>query len=181
MKTWKLIDTSLVLNTKYLKIRKDKVMLPNNQEKDWIYWDSPDSAMVIAMTPEKKLVMIRQYRYLVKDEVIEFPSGGLHKREKPEVGAKREFEEETGYTCGKLIKLGAFYETYGLLNRRIHIFFTKVDKKTSQNLDQGRKGFERIKIELMDFDQVVKLALENKIVAMGSSLAILLVKAKKIY
>lgn len=67
----------------------------------------------------------------------------------------------------------------GQLNRNIHIFFSDNLTVSQQNLDKGDKGFEdNICVELIDFDKAVKLALENKILAMGSSLAILLLKEK---
>ncbi len=105
-------------------------------------------------------------------------SGGLHDDENIESAAKREFEEESGFKCNSIVKLGSFYETYGQLNRQIHIFFTNDITESKQNLDNGKRGFEDIKVELVDFEKVVKLALENKIVAMGSSLAVLLLKEK---
>jgi ADP-ribose pyrophosphatase len=151
--------------------------LPNGQKKEWVFWDSQDSAMVVGETSNHKLVMIRQYRYLVGREVVEFASGGLNKAESPESGARREFEEETGYKCSQLIKLGSFYETYGQLNRRIHIFYAPNIEQSMQNPDSGDKGYEDIKVELMDFEQVVRMATENKIDAMGSTLAILLLQA----
>ncbi len=134
--------------------------------------------MVIGMTGDKKLVMIQQYRYMVCDEVIEFPSGYNQDSEMIEDGARREFEEETGYSCDSLIKLGAFYETYGQLNRKIHLFFAKNIIKTAQTLDPSDDVCEDIKVVLVDFDRAVDMALENKILAMGSSLAIFLLKEK---
>ncbi len=178
MKKWKCKKSELIIDTKFFKVRKDVVELPTQETKEWIYWDSKDSVMVIGMTKDKKLIMIRQYRYLVGGEVIEFPSGGLQNNESTEDGTRREFREESGFICNSLIKLGSFFETYGQLNRKIHIFFAKNVVKSKQNLDRGKRGFEEIKVELVDFKKAVKLALENKIVAMGSSLAILLLKEK---
>lgn len=117
MKKWKCEKSELILNEKYFKIRKDIIKLPTNETKEWIYWDSRDSVMVIGMTKNKKLIMIKQYRYLVGDEVIEFPSGEIHNNESIERAAKREFKEESGFKCNSLIRLGSFYETYGQLNR----------------------------------------------------------------
>ncbi|MBU0707452.1 NUDIX hydrolase [Patescibacteria group bacterium] len=178
MNKWKKLESEIILDSKFFKVRRDIVELPNNERKEWIYWDSPDSAMLIGMTNEKKLVMIKQYRYMVNDTVIEFPSGGVNMSESIESGAKREFEEETGYVCDKLIKLGAFYETYGQLNRKIHFFFANSIHKTRQKLDRGNKGYENIEVTLVDYHHAVDLALQNKIVAMGSGLAILMLKEK---
>ena len=178
MKKWKCEKSELIFNERYFKVRKDTIKLPTNEIKKWIYCDSNDSVMVLGMTENKKLIIIKQYRYLVGNEVIEFPSGEIHNNENIEKAAKREFEEESGFKCNSLIKLGSFYETYGQLNRQIHIFFTNDLIKSRQDLDSGKRGFEDIKVELVDFEKAIKLALENKIVAMGSSLAILLLKEK---
>ena len=104
MKKWKKIKSELILDTKFFKARKDIVELPDGTQKEWTYWDSNDSAMVVGMAENKKLVMIRQYRYLVGAEVIEFPSGGVKDNEKIEDAAKREFEEESGIKLRRLSK-----------------------------------------------------------------------------
>lgn len=177
MKPWKRLKSKIILDHKFFRVRKDLVELPTGEIKEWVYWDSRDSAMVLGMTQEKKLVMTRQYRYLVGEEVIEFPAGGREEDEPIEDCARREFEEETGYRADKLIKLGAFYETYGQLNRKIHFYFAPHVRKTRQKLDHGSKGYEEIKVELVDFAQALQWAQTNKIVDMGSALAILLLKA----
>lgn len=179
MKKWKKINSKIVYDSKYFKVRKDVVELPNKARKDWIFWDSRDSAMVIGMTEKKKLVMIKQYRYLVKGEVIEFPSGLLNKNEDVKKAAKREFGEETGYEIkSPLLKLGSFYETYGQLNRKIHLFFAKNVVKTKHNFAVNDDIYEETEVVLVNFNQAVKMAVENKIVAMGSALAVLLLKEK---
>ncbi|MBI4896097.1 MAG: NUDIX hydrolase [Candidatus Aenigmarchaeota archaeon] len=125
MDPWKQIDSHVVFDTRHFRVRKDVVELPNGERKEWPYWDSPDSALVVGITPDKKIIMIKLYRYLVGRDVIELPAGHLHTNELPQEATAREFEEETGYMCKNLIKLGSFYETYGQLNRQIHIFFSK--------------------------------------------------------
>jgi ADP-ribose pyrophosphatase len=178
MKKWKCLNSKIVFDSRFFKVRRDIVQIPNGEKKEWIYWDSPDSAMVLGLTDDKKLVMIRQYRYMVDDVVVEFPSGYNQDAETIESGAKREFEEETGYTCKSLIKLGSFYETYGQLNRKIHLFFGKNVTRLDQKIDSEDYVPEDIDVLLIDFEQAVRMALENKIVAMGSALAILLLKEK---
>lgn len=176
IKKWKCKKSELILDSRFFKVRKDTVELPNGQIKEWIFWDSQDSAMVLGVTRSKSLVMIRQYRYLVGDSVIEFPSGGREGKETMEECALREFLEETGYQASQLIRLGAFYETYGQLNRRIHIFYAPEVSRSTQDLDHDERGFEDIKVELVRLEQAIKMALDNAIVAMGSALAVLLLK-----
>lgn len=178
MQKWKRLKSEIVYDSKYFRVRKDLVELPDGVQKEWTYWDSRDSAMVVCMTEENKLVMIRQYRYMVDDEVIEFPAGFNESTETIEESALREFEEETGYICDKIEKLGAFYETFGQLNRRIHIFFAQGIQKSQSNTARETDDFENIEVVLIDFEDANRLVRENKIVSMGSSLALLLLQEK---
>lgn len=177
MKKWKLKKSELVLTTRSFKVRKDTVELPSKGTFDLVYWDSNDSAMVIGMARDRKLVLTRQYRYLVGGNVIEFPAGGLKDSESPEAGARREMEEETGFRCGRLVPLRAFYETYGHLNRRIHIFFCKELTKTRQRLDLVERN-SSVKVEFVSLDTAVGMALKNELVASASALAIMLLYEK---
>ena len=177
-KQWKKLDSKILLDHPRMKIRQDIVELPNGEKKEWPYWDSTDSAMMVGMTEDKKLIMIRQFRYLVGEEVIEFPSGALHDDEEVEEGLKREFEEETGYKALSITKLCVVYETYGQLNRQIHIYFAPNVVKTTQHLDRGDEGYEDIKVYIVELEIAVEMAVKNEIVAMGSNLAILMLKEK---
>lgn len=183
MQKWKRLKSEKVYDSPYFKLTKDLVELPDGTQKEWTYWDSRDSAMVLGMTEDEKLVMIQQYRYIVGDEIMEFPAGYNEEGESMEESAKREFEEETGYTCDGLIKLGAFYETCGQLNRRNHIFFAKnarkPERETNNSEEEPEDIFDNfIEVLLVDFDKAVRMALDNEIVSMNSALAILLLKEK---
>ena len=176
MEKWKCKKTELILDTPVFKVRKDLVQLPSGKTMDWTYWDSRDSAMIVGITKDKKLILIEQYRYLVGKTVIEFPAGGLNGSENIKVGAKREFREETGYECNFLVKLGSFYETYGQLNRKIHIFFAKVQGKASQKRENPEH--ERTRVKFVTFKEAVNFALTNKFQSTPNAAAILLLKEK---
>jgi len=178
MKKWKCKKTELIIDTKFFKARKDIVELPTKELLEWIYCVSNDSVMILAMNKQRKLFMIKQYRYFADDEAIEFPAGLVNNNETIEDAAKREFEEETGFKCNSLIKLGSFYESFGQLKRKVHIFFVRNLIKSKQNLDTGEDGYEDIEVKLVDFNEAVNLAIENKIIVTASALAILLLKGK---
>ena len=175
---WNKLSSEEVLNHKYFKVNKDIVELPTGEKIEWLYWNSKDSAMIVAQTPEGELVMIKQYRYLPDQVALEFPSGHSDEGEAIEDCVIRELEEETGYSCKSFELLGKFYETMGQLNRQIHIFFTnnayKIDGKT-----KAGDITEDIEVVLMNTDEVIEMAFEGKIISMGSTLAALLMDKKR--
>ena len=60
--------------------------------------DGPDSANVVATTPDRKLVAIRQYRFGIHDYTVEVPGGLFDPGEPGQTAAARELREETGYS-----------------------------------------------------------------------------------
>lgn len=174
MKKWKKIKTERVFDHKYFKVNQDTVELPDGRRTEWYYWDSKDSAMVVPVTTDGKLVMIKQYRYLPDQEALEFPSGHSDIDETMEACAMRELEEETGYRCEKLVKLGEFFETMGQLNRKIHIFIGQNATKLEQPVAKQDENEQIEKVVKMDLDEVVKMVVDKKVISMGTSLAVLL-------
>lgn len=176
MKKWKCKKSKVILKEGYFKVRKDRVELPDGKAADWVYLDKSNSpsAMVIGVTENKEIILDKQYRYLVDEEVMELPAGYSERGENIKETARREFEEETGYKCRKLIRLGSFWETYGELKHIVHFFVARIYYKTKQKNDP----FEDIKVRLMKFDQAVDLVLRNKIPGAPSALAILLLNEK---
>ena len=61
--------------------------------------------IIVPITDEGKLVMVRQYRYAAMKYILEFPGGLVNRGESPIEVAKRELEEETGYTSDTFIKV----------------------------------------------------------------------------
>lgn len=178
MRKWKCRKSELIIDTKFFKVRKDIVELPTKELQEWTYCFTNDAVMILAINKQRKIIMVKQYRYFAGDEAIEFPAGLVNDNETIEDAAKREFEEETGFKCNSLLKLGSFYESFGQLKRKVHIFFARDLIKSNQNLDTGKDGYEDIEVKLVDFNEAVNLALQNKIIVTASALAILLLKEK---
>ena len=82
----------------------------------------PGAVAIIALTPEHKLVLVRQYRYAAGRFLLEIPAGTLEPGEDPQDTARRELREETGYTAEKLGSLGAFFSAPGFCDEVIHLF-----------------------------------------------------------
>ena len=129
------ISSELTFNGQLLKVYRDEVLLPNGQAsiREWI--NHPGAVCVIPILPDGKIGMIKQYRYAVKQEMIELPAGKLGKSEIPEDCALRELEEEIGYRANNLTLLTNIHPAIGFANEEMWLYLAKDLEKTEPKLD----------------------------------------------
>ena len=84
------------LKAKKFSFEINKIILPNGHEGEYGYIKHPGAAMVVPINSEKKVIILRQYRFAVSRYLLEFPAGTLEKGETPITSIKREIQEETG-------------------------------------------------------------------------------------
>ena len=82
----------------------------------------PGACAVVAVTPEGDVLLVRQFRESVRQELLEIPAGVLEVGESGEECAARELLEETGYRATKLESLGTIVTSPGFTNERIELF-----------------------------------------------------------
>ena len=102
-----------------------KLRLPNGVEGDWECIRHPGGALAIPVTPDGKLVLVRQYRFTCAGRLLEFPAGTVEVNEEPLETIKREIEEETGYRAGKWRNLGKFPLAPGYSDEYIYAFLAQ--------------------------------------------------------
>jgi len=115
--------------------RIDEIRLPNGKTATREYLDHPGAVAVVAVTGGKVL-MVRQWRHPVAQATWEIPAGKLDKRETPLACVKRELEEETGYTAGRIRPLLSYWPTAAFANEVIHIFVAENLKPGKANPDE---------------------------------------------
>jgi len=85
----------------FLQMKRDKVALPDGQEAVREYLTHPGAVAIVALLNDGRVLLERQYRYPIAKTCIEIPAGKLDSEEDHLSCAKRELEEETGYTANK--------------------------------------------------------------------------------
>lgn len=85
----------------FLQMKRDKISLPDGQEAVREYLTHPGAVAILAILNDDRVLLERQYRYPVAKACIEIPAGKLEIGEDHLLCAKRELEEETGYTAKK--------------------------------------------------------------------------------
>jgi ADP-ribose pyrophosphatase len=149
------------------KIGKKKI------EKEIACLHLPRSVGILPLIRKDKIVLIKNYRLAAKKEMWEIPAGFLKKNEKPEIGAKRELKEETGFLAKRLKRICQFYFSPGYLREYMIVFKAEKLEKGKQNLEEG----EMIKkVKIFSQKEVLKMIKNKKIEDAKTIIAILLWK-----
>jgi len=99
---------------------------------------SADWVNVVPVTPEGRVVLIRQFRPGTKEVTIEIPGGMVDRGEDPRDAALREMEEETGYTAEGIVKTCAVRPNPAILRNRCHMYLaTGVRPLGTLHQDEG--------------------------------------------
>jgi 8-oxo-dGTP pyrophosphatase MutT (NUDIX family) len=153
IKDWQVLNRKLVNDFGIVKIRTKQARSPRTGEvRDILAIDFPDWALVLAITPEKEVVMVNQYRHGIERVCLELPGGLIDPRDpSPEVAAGRELLEETGYQTSELIQLGECYPQPAVLSNRCYFFLAQnVEKVQEPQMDEG----EDIEILMVPLDDI---------------------------
>src|SRR5581483_11607058 len=98
----------------------------NGRIVDFFYFERPDWSVVLPVTKEGNVVLIRQYKQGSGKTEEELPGGNADfSNEPPEEVARREFREETGYEAGEVIYLGSSNVDSRSSHSKLHCFLAK--------------------------------------------------------
>ena len=155
-----------------INLRRDKVTVQGGTSYREII-EHNGGAVIAALTEDKKLVMVRQYRKPADKVMLEVPAGKIDPGEKPLEAAVRELKEETGYTAEKVEFLTQFYPSVGYSEEMLYLYLCTGLTPGETNFDEN----EAIDIEEVELDRLFKMAMSGEIDDAKTLIAILMVKA----
>jgi ADP-ribose pyrophosphatase len=134
---WKLVSNELLFETtsKGLRVQKRVYQSSEGKTKTVELKDEGPFGHVFGITPENKIILIRQFRVGPDKYFYESPAGSLDKGDNPQEEAARELREETGYTSSEITLLRAGFDTgYSTAMRYLYLAKNCV-KSHEQELD----------------------------------------------
>ena len=96
----------------------------------------PGASLALPVLDDGGIVLIRNRRFAVDEDLWELPCGVLEAGEDPGACAARELTEETGYSAGRVDRLGQFYTGPGTTDEVMHCYL-------ATELTDGRQELER--------------------------------------
>lgn len=168
------IQSTPIFEGKVISLKVDDVTLPNGATSKREIINHPGAVAVIAVTENNKILVVEQYRKALERSIIEIPAGKLEKGEEPIVTARRELEEETGYTTDDLQFVQAFATSPGFADEIIHIYVAKNLKKLEVAAELDEDEF----VELMEIslEEAETMIADKRIYDAKTAFAILWLK-----
>ena len=116
------IRSRRIFEGKILSVRVDTVELPQGRTSTREIVEHGPAVAIVPLDDNMNVLLVRQYRKAVDQVLLEVPAGRMEDGEEPEACARRELEEETGYSANRWERLGRFFTTPGFSDEEMHTF-----------------------------------------------------------
>ena len=166
----KLISSESIYEGNAVSLRVDTIEIDNGRRTKREVVQHSECIAVVVLDENNDIVLERQFRYAIGQNLLEIPAGGIEPGESPEDAVRRELQEEIGYLPHKLKKLGGFYSAPGYGTEYLHCFL-------ATGLERNRKYAEDTdEIELVRLPQaeVYRLVVSGELCDAKSIAALLI-------
>jgi ADP-ribose pyrophosphatase len=168
---WELLAERRVVVNAFLAYRLDHVRLPSGTElPEFAYIDSRGAALIVPVTADGHVLLIRQYRHNLRQTIWEVPAGGLEPDETPEQNAEKELREEIGGVAASLEYVSSFFTSAGSSNAQSHVFLARGVTLGQPHPEEP----EQIAVVAVPIDQAMHMARSGVITNGPCALALLL-------
>jgi 8-oxo-dGTP pyrophosphatase MutT (NUDIX family) len=155
-KRWKKLGHRTVAHTRIFDVRSVDFLHPARPEpRDFFVISAPDWVNVVALTPDHRLVLVRQFRYGIDDFSLEIPGGIIDAGEDPVAAGVRELREESGYVGTSARLLGSVHPNPAMQDNRCHLVLVEGAQRSAElEWDEN----EEMEILALPVDEVYRLA-----------------------
>jgi 8-oxo-dGTP pyrophosphatase MutT (NUDIX family) len=157
IRKWEILKRELVNDYRILQVQKKQVRSPRTGTiSDVLAIRLPAWVLVLPLTPDEEVVMVRQYRHGIEQVCLELPGGLVDPEDQsPEVAAQRELLEETGYRALKFDYIGECYPQPAVLTNKCFFFVGRdAERVRKPNLEEG-EDIEIINVPLKSIPALI--------------------------
>ena len=151
-------------------IDRDRLTESNGMEVVRDVVRHPGGAGALPLFADGRVALVSQYRHPARAELLEIPAGRIEPGEDPELCARREVEQETGFRPGRIERLTGFYSTPGFCEEILHVFLATDLTPTRQQLDHD----EVLEVHFLQLEEALRMVHQGEIVDSKTIIALLL-------
>jgi ADP-ribose diphosphatase len=161
VETWKRISSKKIADCRIFKVREDLSERESDKKRSTFFvLENPDWVNIIAVTKDKKVVLIEQFRHGSDEVILEIPGGMVDENEDAETAARRELLEETGFSSGEFKLLGRSQPNPAIQNNTLYHFLALDCEKIQE---PAFDEHESLVTKLVSLKEIKKLILTGKI------------------
>lgn len=160
MNNWKTKSSKVVYENARFSIREDQIVRPDGSEGIYHVMDRASVVVIIPITKDNEVYLIRINRYTTGKSNWELPAGSSDKQDEL-FAAQRELKEETGLISGNWEKIGELEVAPGMTGQLAHVFLAKNVENTNKN----EQAYENVdKMQKIPFKKVLAMIKNGEIV-----------------
>lgn len=143
----RLVASRRVYDGRRVSVRLDDVALPSGRVAVYEVVEHPGAAAIVALTSERCVLLVRQFRQPVGRELLELPAGTLEPGESALECARRELAEEVGQAAGRWEPLISFFPSPGVLSEELHVFLAEDLRASAAEREEEDLRVESLPLE----------------------------------
>jgi 8-oxo-dGTP pyrophosphatase MutT (NUDIX family) len=161
-RAWEVLDSQYLFRQRWLTLRQDRVRLPGGGVIDEYFVNEYSPwTNVIALTVDRKIVLVRQYRYGLGAVHFELPGGVVDPGEEPAAAARRELLEETGFGGGQWEPFLTLCANPALQNNLTHTFLAKGVTPLEEPLNEAT---EELTVHVVPIAEARRIVLSGEVI-----------------
>ena len=131
------VESRTLFEGHIVKLTLDRARLPDGTLADREVVYHPGGVAILALDEGENVALVRQYRYPMRQLLLELPAGKLDPGEDPRLAAARELSEETGLEAAEWTDLGEILASPGFCTERLHMYLARGLTHRDQHLDKA--------------------------------------------
>jgi len=153
------VNSHLAYSGHFIKVSRDEVRLPDGALAVREYIKHPGAVVILPVFDDGQILLERQFRYPMDRVFIEYPAGKIDTGEDPLACAKRELQEETGYTADRWDFVCTIHNAIAYSDEHLEIYLARGLTAGTSRLDEG----ELLEVFSASLDELLGWIREGKI------------------